>query len=139
MGNGDGNHKTKLDNEERRKDILQKDNKKTFAPEFLNRVDETIIFGELEKNHIYSIIELELSKLFSRVCALGFTITISKEAKDFLTEKSYDSQYGARPLKRVIQTYIEDELAEMLLEAKINHAQHIAIGYENNAIKFDLK
>lgn len=139
FGNGVGFHNSKLDNEERTNAILQKALKKTFAPEFLNRVDETIIFGELEKNHIYSIIELELSKLFSRVCALGFTITISKEAKDFLTEKSYDSQYGARPLKRVIQTYIEDELAEMLLEAKINHAQHIAIGYENNAIKFDLK
>lgn len=126
-------------NEERNNAILQKALKKTFAPEFLNRIDDTIIFSELTKENIHDIIELELSKLFSRVCALGYAITINRKAKEFLTEKSYDSQYGARPIRRVIQTHIEDELAEMLLEAKLNNAEQINIGCENDKITFTLK
>lgn len=125
--------------EERTTAILQKALKKAFAPEFINRIDDTIIFSELSKDDIRSIIELELNKLFSRVCALGYTITISPEAKQHLTDKSYDVQYGARPLRRVIQTQIEDELAEMLLEAKIQDAQHIAIVLNDDKIRFELK
>ncbi len=140
FGNGIGFHGNGIvNNEERSNAILKKALKKAFAPEFLNRIDDTIIFSELKKEHIGQIVELELNKLFSRICALGYTITISKEAKNILTDKSYDSQYGARPLRRVLQTCIEDELAEMLLEAKIMDSQHIAINSKNNEIVFELK
>ncbi|MCX6121838.1 MAG: ATP-dependent Clp protease ATP-binding subunit [Ignavibacteriales bacterium] len=90
--------------------------KRVFNPEFLNRVDDTIIFHQLERSHIYKIIEIATKELFGRMTSLGITIELSQEAKDFLVEKGYDPAFGARPLRRAIMKYIEDPCAEEILK-----------------------
>ncbi|MDE6653088.1 MAG: ATP-dependent Clp protease ATP-binding subunit, partial [Muribaculaceae bacterium] len=92
--------------------VLQKALNKAFSPEFLNRIDDIIMFDALDKESIFKIIDIELAGFYKRVADLGYVITISDEAKTFIAEKGYDSQFGARPLKRAIQKYLEDELAE---------------------------
>tara|TARA_S200000501_G_scaffold355335_1_gene376927 strand:+ start:8131 stop:10668 length:2538 start_codon:yes stop_codon:yes gene_type:complete len=113
--------------------------RKKFAPEFLNRIDEIVIFNHLTIENIHSIIDIELYKLLDRVNELGYTVKISKKAKDFLCEKGYDKKYGARPLKRTIQKYIEDLIASEILDSKINPGDIISIDYlkggENLKIK----
>ena len=90
--------------------------KRVFNPEFLNRVDDTIIFHQLERSHIYKIIDITTKELFGRMTSLGITIELSQEAKDFLVEKGYDPAFGARPLRRAIMKYIEDPFAEEILK-----------------------
>jgi ATP-dependent Clp protease ATP-binding subunit ClpC len=107
-----------IDNEYSR-GVLQKALKKAFAPEFLNRIDDVIMFNSLTRDHIHKIIDIELKGLFDRIHNLGYIIEITPEAKDFITEKGYDVQYGARPLKRAIQKYLEDEMAEVILKSEI--------------------
>jgi len=97
------------------KGVIQKALNRTFAPEFINRVDDVLIFEQLSKESINKIIDLELSGLFKRVTNLGFEIKLTDEAKDFIADKGYDIQFGARPLKRAIQRYLEDELADVVL------------------------
>ena len=113
--------------------------RKKFAPEFLNRIDEIVIFNHLTIENIHSIIDIELEKLLDRVSELGYSVKISKKAKDFLCEKGYDKKYGARPLKRTIQKYIEDLIASEILESKINTGDTISLDYikgdENLKIK----
>jgi ATP-dependent Clp protease ATP-binding subunit ClpC len=101
------------------KSIIENALKKTFAPEFLNRIDDVIVFNPLEKHDIDLIIEIELKKLFSRVSELGYTLNLSDKAKAFIAEKGFDKQFGARPLKRAIQKYVEDALAEEIITSKI--------------------
>ena len=96
--------------------IIMKALNKQFAPEFINRIDDIILFDELSKDAISQIIDNELEKLNLRMTALGYTLQLDKEAKDFLVEKSYDKKYGARPLKRAIQTYVEDGISDYLLD-----------------------
>lgn len=105
--------------------ILTKALNKTFSPEFLNRIDDIVIFDQLEKESIEQIIDIELRTFYKRMNELGYQIDISQEAKDFLVEKGYDVQFGARPLKRAIQNYIEDEIAEQVLSAKIKEGNTI--------------
>ena len=95
--------------------VIQKALNKTFAPEFLNRIDDIVMFDQLSKDSLKSIIDLELKGLFKRVIDLGFKLELSPEAKDFIADKGYDVQFGARPLKRAIQRYLEDELADVVL------------------------
>ena len=113
--------------------------RKKFAPEFLNRIDEIVIFNHLTIENIHSIIDIELDKLLERVGELGYTVKISKKAKDFLCEKGYDKKYGARPLKRTIQKHIEDLIASEILDSKINSGDVISLDYvkgdENLKIK----
>ena len=113
--------------------------RKKFAPEFLNRIDEIVIFNHLTIENIHSIIDIELEKLLDRVSELGYSVKISKKAKDFLCEKGYDKKYGARPLKRTIQKYIEDLIASEILDSKINPGDMISLDYikgdENLKIK----
>jgi ATP-dependent Clp protease ATP-binding subunit ClpC len=90
--------------------------KRVFNPEFLNRVDDTIIFHQLERSHIYQIIDIATKDLFHRMSSLGISIELSQEAKDFLVEKGYDPAFGARPLRRAIMKYIEDPFAEEILK-----------------------
>lgn len=97
--------------------VLQKALQKAFSPEFLNRIDDLIIFDSLDKNAIFKIIDIELTGFYKRIHQLGYTLRISDEAKTFIAERGYDAQYGARPLKRAIQKYLEDELAEKLISA----------------------
>ena len=89
--------------------------KKKISPEFLNRIDEVIIFNSLSKENIHKIIDIELSKLYTRIEELGYNIKLSKKAKDFLADKGYDKKYGARPLKRTIQKHVEDLIASEIL------------------------
>jgi len=99
--------------------VIQKALNRTFAPEFLNRVDDVIMFDQLSKDSIKSIIDLELKGLFGRVTTMGYKLELSPEAKDFIADKGYDVQFGARPLKRSIQRYLEDQLADIVLEGKL--------------------
>ncbi len=101
------------------KSVVQKALKNTFAPEFLNRIDDVIIFNSLTKEDIHKIIDIELQGLMKRVKDLGYSVKISDSAKEFLTDKGYDPQFGARPLKRAIQKYVEDELAEIIIKGTV--------------------
>lgn len=93
--------------------------KRAFAPEFLNRVDDVIVFNSLTKEDIFKIIDIELKSLFLRIEALGYTIELTTSAKDYIAEKGYDSNFGARPLKRAIQKYLEDPIAEEILKGEL--------------------
>lgn len=108
---------------------IQKALKKAFAPEFLNRLDDVIIFNSLERKHIHEIIDISLSKLFERVIAMGYKIEVTEKAKDFLSDKGYDPQYGARPLNRAIQKYLEDPMAEEILGGDIAEGDTILADY----------
>ena len=113
--------------------------KKAFAPEFLNRIDDVIIFNNLQLNHINKIIDIELEKLFIRTNELGYEIKLSKKAKDFIAEKGFDKQYGARPLKRAIQKYLEDELAEEIMKSKVQTGDIIKVDLNKDKTKLILK
>ncbi len=109
--------KSRKDGEdEMMKATIQNALKKTFRPEFLNRLDDIIVFNSLDREDIHKIIDISLGKLFERITALGYTVELTKKAKDFIAEKGYDPQYGARPLNRAIQKYIEDPIAEEILK-----------------------
>lgn len=109
------------------KSLIHKAITKTFAPEFLNRIDDTVYFEQLSKESILKIIDLELDSFYQRVEALGYTLSITEKAKNFIGEKGYDVQFGARPLKRAIQKYLEDELAEVILGEKFTKNKHIQV------------
>ncbi len=111
--------------DENSKSIIENALKKTFAPEFLNRIDDVIVFNALEKHDIDLIIEIELKKLIVRVADLGYQLALSAEAKSFIAEKGFDKQFGARPLKRAIQKYVEDALAEEIITSKIGLGDEI--------------
>ncbi len=114
------------------KSIITKALKRTFAPEFLNRIDDVIIFNPLKKEHIFKIIDIELSGLYKRVEDLGYKLNITNEAKEFIAEKGLDVKYGARPLKRAIQKYVENEMAEVIIEASISEGDEIKVGIEKD-------
>ena len=111
--------------------------KKTFSPEFLNRIDDVIIFNTLEKKEIGKIIDLELNKLFTRINKIGYRLDLSKNAKDFIIEKGYDRKYGARPLNRAIQNYIEDLLAENVVANKIKEGDNILLDHKKGEDKLN--
>ena len=113
--------------------------KKKFAPEFLNRIDEIIVFNALSKDDIYKIIDIELSKLYSRIDELGYNIKLSKKAKDFISDKGYDKKYGARPLKRTIQKHIEDLIASEILNSMINEGDTINIDHKSGNEELTIK
>ena len=123
---------TEADSEKENKSIIAKALKRTFAPEFLNRIDDVIIFNNLRKEHIRSIIEIELQALYKRISDLGYTLIISKEAKDFLADKGLDTKYGARPLKRAIQKYLEDNMAEAIIETSVTKGDEIYADLNEN-------
>ncbi|MCY4780319.1 ATP-dependent Clp protease ATP-binding subunit [Sphingobacterium sp. UT-1RO-CII-1] len=104
--------------------------KRTFAPEFLNRIDDVIVFNSLTKEDIFKIIDIELKSLFTRIDGLGYQITLSDEAKDFIAEKGFDSNFGARPLKRAIQKYLEDPIAEEILKGEVKTGAHLTISFD---------
>ena len=111
--------------------IIQNALKKAFAPEFLNRIDDVIIFNSLEKEDIHQIIDIEIEKLYKRVEDLGYNLELSEPAKDFIADKGFDSAYGARPLKRAIQKYLEDALAEEIIQAKITEGSTIKVDLDD--------
>jgi len=113
--------------------VIESALKKTFAPEFLNRIDDVIIFDSLEIEDIHKIIEIELKYVFKRVEDIGFTIQLTDKAKDYIVEKGWDVQFGARPLKRAIQKYLEDPLAEEIIKTKIDPGSVIMVDYDIEA------
>jgi ATP-dependent Clp protease ATP-binding subunit ClpC len=111
------------------KSTIQSALRKAFSPEFLNRLDDVVVFNSLDKEHIHKIIDISLGKLFRRITDLGYNIQLTDKAKDFLAEKGYDQQYGARPLNRAIQRYLEDALAEEILKGELSEGDVIMADY----------
>ena len=109
------------------KSVIQNALRKAFSPEFLNRVDDMILFKSLDRDSIYKIIDLELAHLYNRINDLGYEVSLKKDAKDFIVDKGYDSKYGARPLKRAIQKYVEDPLAEQIINSEISQGDKIVL------------
>lgn len=127
--------------EENNKAVIEKALKRTFSPEFLNRVDDVVVFNSLTKEHIFEIIDILMKGVHKRLVNLGFTLELTKEAKDFIADKGYDSQFGARPLHRAIQKYLEDPLAEEILNMNVKNGDKLIAGFdtENGKIKFSLE
>jgi len=119
--------------------IVEKALKKAFAPEFLNRIDDVIMFNSLTKDHIHEIIDIELKGLYERINALNYKLKISAAAKDFIAEKGYDAQFGARPLKRAIQKYLEDEMAEVIIKASVIQGDTISVGFDKKTEKIKIR
>lgn len=145
FGNGIGFNAALLDNssekaKEYARSVIQKSLAHQFAPEFLNRLDEIITFDQLDNTAIRKIVDIELSRLFKRINDMGYAVEISDEAKTLLANKGYSSQYGARPLKRAIQTYIEDVLCELLLSDEKRTNKAIAIDVDgDDKLKVEFK
>ncbi len=111
------------------KSVIQNALRKAFAPEFLNRIDDVVLFNALTREDIFKIIDLELAGLYERINALGYQIKLTTAAKEFIAEKGYDVQFGARPLKRAIQKYLEDPMAEVIIKADIKAGDVISVGF----------
>lgn len=145
FGNGIGFNATLLDNssekaKEYARSVIQKSLAHQFAPEFLNRLDEIITFDQLDNTAIRKIVDIELSRLFKRINDMGYAVEISDEAKTLLANKGYSPQYGARPLKRAIQTYIEDVLCELLLSDDKKPGTTISIDVDgDDKLKIEFK
>ncbi|MDO1500456.1 ATP-dependent Clp protease ATP-binding subunit [Winogradskyella maritima] len=123
------------------KGVIENALKKAFAPEFLNRIDDVIVFNGLEKEDISKIIDIELVKLIDRISNLGYTLKLTDKAKDYIAEKGFDPQYGARPLNRAIQKYIEDALAEEIINSSIQEGDTISMDLDtkNDKLKISVK
>jgi ATP-dependent Clp protease ATP-binding subunit ClpC len=118
--------------DEHTKSIIENALKKSFAPEFLNRIDDVILFNSLSKENIFEIIDIELEKLLGRIKDLGYTLNLTKTAKDFVADKGFDQKFGARPLARAIQKYIEDPLAEEIINSNVEEGDTIKLSYKKN-------
>ena len=125
--------------EENNKAVIEKALKKTFSPEFLNRIDDVVVFNSLTKEDIHVIIDILMKTVLKRLSNIGFTLSITNEAKDFIAEKGYDVQFGARPLHRAIQKHLEDPLAEEILNHTINAGDTLVanLDAENGKIVFE--
>ncbi|MBL7972350.1 MAG: ATP-dependent Clp protease ATP-binding subunit [Prolixibacteraceae bacterium] len=140
FGRGVGfNTQSAADDGDHAKYIVEKALKKAFAPEFLNRIDDVIMFNPLTKEHIHEIIDIELKGLYDRVNSLNYKLKISAAAKDYIAEKGYDAQFGARPLKRAIQKYLEDEMAEVIIRASVVQGDTISVGFDKKTEKIKIK
>ncbi|MRT92760.1 ATP-dependent Clp protease ATP-binding subunit [Ancylomarina sp. 16SWW S1-10-2] len=139
FGKGIGFQSKNSSDSEYANSIIQKALRKAFAPEFINRVDDLIMFNSLNEEHIHQIIDIELKGLYGRVEDLGFKIKISAAAKDFIAKKGYDVQFGARPLKRAIQKYLEDEMAEVIIKASLTEGDTISVGLDKKKEKITTK
>lgn len=138
-GVGFGTSSKKAQADSAAKSVIENALKKSFAPEFLNRIDDVIVFNSLEKEDIHSIIDIELSKLLKRIDSLGYSLTLSDAAKDYIADKGFDKQYGARPLKRAIQKYIEDTLAEEIVNSKLNEGDSIFMDLDKKTNELTIK
>ena len=134
FGSGVGFNTRPADKEKEYADsVIQKALSRAFAPEFLNRVDDIVMFDQLNRDAIFRIIDIELAGFRSRMAAQGYTLDISPEAKEYIAVKGYDKQYGARPLKRAIQKYLEDPLAELILNSELAPGDSISVSFDPSA------
>jgi ATP-dependent Clp protease ATP-binding subunit ClpC len=125
--------------EEAMKSTIQNALKRAFSPEFLNRLDDVIVFNSLQREHIHKIIDITLKKLFDRIMQIGYTVELTDKAKDFIAEKGYDQQFGARPLNRAIQKYLEDPVAEEILKGEVEEGGIIQADYEGKGDVLTIK
>ncbi len=139
QGVGFGTSAKKSQEDSYQKGVIENALKKAFAPEFLNRIDDVIVFNALEREHIHQIIDIELAKLFRRIKDIGYHLNLSDKAKDYIAEKGFDKQYGARPLKRAIQKYIEDALAEEIVNSKLKEGDTIFIDLDEKSEELTIK
>jgi ATP-dependent Clp protease ATP-binding subunit ClpC len=138
-GVGFGTSSRASQEEAEKKGIIEGALRKAFAPEFLNRIDDLIVFNALKKEHIFEIIDIELAKLFSRVTDLGYTIKLTDEAKEHIAEKGYDEKFGARPLKRAIQKYLEDPIAEEIINSTLKEGDTLVVDFNKEETKIVMK
>src|SRR5574338_180820 len=124
--------------DENNKAVIEKALKRTFSPEFLNRIDDVVIFNSLTREHIFQIIDILMKGVMKRLSNLGFGLELTEAAKAFLAEKGYDQQFGARPLHRAIQKYLEDPLAEEILNLHVKAGDLLLadVDKENNKLTF---
>tara|TARA_B100000963_G_scaffold55614_5_gene43778 strand:- start:1362 stop:3890 length:2529 start_codon:yes stop_codon:yes gene_type:complete len=141
FGQGIGFNTTsrKQNSDNHNKSVIQKALKRAFSPEFLNRIDDIIIFNNLTKEDINKIIDIEINNLLERIKKLGYQVKISKGAKDFIADKGFDSKFGARPLKRAIQKYFEDPLSEEIINAKIKKGDLISVNLNKDKSELLMK
>ena len=127
--------------DENNKAVIEKALKRTFSPEFLNRIDDVVIFNSLDKEHIFKIIDIIMKDVLKRLNAMGYELELTPEAKDYIAEKGYDVQFGARPLHRAIQKYLEDPLAEQILNMEVKQGDKLVVNLdkESNELKFEVQ
>ena len=118
--------------------VIENALKKAFAPEFLNRIDDVVVFNNLERAHIDKIIDIELAKLLERISELGYKLKLSKKAKDFIADKGFDKKYGARPLKRALQKYVEDAIAEQIIKYNIQEGDVIVMDLKKEDVSLNI-
>lgn len=139
QGVGFGTSAKKAQADTHQKSVIENALKKAFAPEFLNRIDDVIVFNPLERKDIHLIIDIELLKLFERIKDIGYNLSLTEKAKDYIAEKGFDKQYGARPLKRAIQKYIEDALAEEIVNSKLEEGDSIFMDLDSKKDELTIK
>ncbi|MCX7549449.1 ATP-dependent Clp protease ATP-binding subunit [Xanthomarina sp. F2636L] len=138
-GVGFGTASQKAQEDANARSVIENALKKAFAPEFLNRIDDVVVFNALEREDIDKIIDIELETLILRIKSLGYTLKLSKKAKDYIADKGFDKQYGARPLKRAIQKYIEDKLAEEIINSNIQEGDIISMDLDTKSQELTVK
>ncbi|WP_298487068.1 ATP-dependent Clp protease ATP-binding subunit [uncultured Maribacter sp.] len=139
QGVGFGTAAKKSQADAHQKGVIENALKKAFAPEFLNRIDDVIVFNALERGDIHKIIDIELLKLYARIRDIGYNLNLTDKAKDYIAEKGFDKQYGARPLKRAIQKYIEDALAEEIVNSKLKEGDSIFMDLDKKKDELTIK
>ncbi|MGB5404280.1 MAG: ATP-dependent Clp protease ATP-binding subunit [Robiginitalea sp.] len=139
QGVGFGTAAKKSQADSHQKSVIENALKKAFAPEFLNRIDDVMVFNPLEREHIHQIIDIELKKLYDRIRDIGYELKLTDKAKDYISDKGFDKEYGARPLKRAIQKYIEDALAEEIVNSKLEEGDKIEMDLDKEGDKLTIK
>ncbi|HKL91308.1 MAG TPA: ATP-dependent Clp protease ATP-binding subunit, partial [Allomuricauda sp.] len=139
QGVGFGTAAKKAQADTHQKSVIENALKKAFAPEFLNRIDDVVVFNALEREDIHKIIDIELNKLYQRIKDIGYELNLSDKAKDYIADKGFDKQYGARPLKRAIQKYIEDALAEEIVNSKLEEGDSIFMDLDEKKEELTIK
>ncbi|MGB5188589.1 ATP-dependent Clp protease ATP-binding subunit [Robiginitalea sp.] len=139
QGVGFGTAAKKSQADSHQKSVIENALKKAFAPEFLNRIDDVMVFNPLEREHIHQIIDIELKKLYDRIKDIGYELKLTDKAKDYISDKGFDKEYGARPLKRAIQKYIEDALAEEIVNSKLEEGDSINMDLDEKGDTLTIK
>jgi len=139
QGVGFGTSAKKSQADSHQKTVIENALKKAFAPEFLNRIDDVVVFNPLDRDDIHKIIDIELKKLFARIKDIGYNLTLTDKAKDYIADKGFDKEYGARPLKRAIQKYIEDALAAEIVNSKLEEGDSIAMDFDEKKDLLSIK
>ena len=139
QGVGFGTASKNAQSDSHQKGVIENALKKAFAPEFLNRIDDVIVFNPLERKDIHKIIDIELDMLYARIKDIGYDLSLTEKAKDYIADKGFDKEYGARPLKRAIQKYIEDTLAEEIVNSNLNEGDSIFMDLDEKKEELTIK